>query len=272
MKRKPFAAIYAIIHKVSGRIYVGSAVNLYTRWEYHRSNFRRKTHCNEYLLRAWEKYGPEAFEWVVLEVVTNLDELLKTEQYWIDYCEACDRKKGFNISPTAGNNRGAKLSEETKARINMGRRKGYKQTEHQKKTVSEALKGNTHGAGSHYCGHLTEDNVKAIIDLLITDKPTKEIADLFNVTGATISRIARRQIWYNVPISPETEVKLKSLAGRKAKGSATGRAKLTEADIPIIRSRIANNEKLSSIARSYNVTEPLIGAIKKGRIWSHVNL
>jgi group I intron endonuclease len=216
MKRIYFSAIYAIFQKSSGKIYVGSAVKLQKRWDYHRSNLQRNTHCNEYLQNTWNKYGPEDFEWLVLEVVQDVAKLIETEQYWIDYCQACDRKKGFNITPTAGSSLGVRLSEETKLKL-MGRNKGFKQTEKQKQAVSQALKGNKHGANSHYHGVLSESDVKIILERCANMESFKTIADDFKVTRATINRIAIRAIWFNVQISQEMAEKLASRKGHKIK-------------------------------------------------------
>lgn len=54
------------------------------------------------------------------------------------------------------------------------------------------------------------------------------------------------------------------------KGSNNLNAKITEADVPIIRQRIAGGETDSAIARDYAVSGALIWQIRKGRSWRHV--
>lgn len=54
-------------------------------------------------------------------------------------------------------------------------------------------------------------------------------------------------------------------------GSKNGKSKLKEADIPIIRDRIKNNENMSNIAREYNVTPNCIWEIKVNKRWKHVS-
>ena len=55
------------------------------------------------------------------------------------------------------------------------------------------------------------------------------------------------------------------------RGSKHGMAKLIEADIPVIRKRLANNDTYVSIAKDYGVTADMIRHIKMGRAWRHVN-
>lgn len=57
---------------------------------------------------------------------------------------------------------------------------------------------------------------------------------------------------------------------RVRRGSASGRAKLTEADIPVIRVRLAAGESQRSVARSYGVHHITILQIAHGETWRHV--
>src|SRR5687768_12784577 len=64
------AGVYQIRCKPTGKIYIGSAVDLRARWEHHRGRLRRGDHRNRYLQNAWVKYGEVNFEFSVLEFVT----------------------------------------------------------------------------------------------------------------------------------------------------------------------------------------------------------
>lgn len=55
-----------------------------------------------------------------------------------------------------------------------------------------------------------------------------------------------------------------------ARGSRNGKALLTEADIPIIRQRLAAGEVARVIAADFGVSPPTISDVKTGRKWSHV--
>jgi hypothetical protein len=60
--------------------------------------------------------------------------------------------------------------------------------------------------------------------------------------------------------------------GRQAhpRGSLGGNARLTEGDIPVVRSLRAGGRTIASIASSYGVTEGAISHILLGRTWTHV--
>lgn len=122
MKKQVQSGIYSIRHRESGKCYVGSAVNFSKRWSGHRRRLAQNRHHSAHLQGAWNKYGPLAFEFVVMERVQVLTDLLVREQYWIDALRVCDRRHGYNVSPTAGSPLGVKHSAETRAKISAAMR------------------------------------------------------------------------------------------------------------------------------------------------------
>jgi hypothetical protein len=56
----------------------------------------------------------------------------------------------------------------------------------------------------------------------------------------------------------------------RAKGSLHGNAKLSEADIPVIRARLAAGETRRAIAKDFRVSSTTINFIAWGRTWTHV--
>jgi len=95
------SGIYQIRCIPTGKIYVGSAVNMRARWIRHRWELRRSIHGNEHLQSGWDKYGEDSFECSVLEFAERYA-LLSAEQAWLDRTRCFDRSIGFNISSTAG--------------------------------------------------------------------------------------------------------------------------------------------------------------------------
>jgi hypothetical protein len=53
-------------------------------------------------------------------------------------------------------------------------------------------------------------------------------------------------------------------------GSRNGNARLSEADIPVIRRRLADGETQSTIATDYGVSQMAIWAISSGKTWGQV--
>ncbi len=106
------SGIYEIRNKVTGHCYIGSAVDTQSRKRVHTHHLRKGVHHSPYLQRAFNKYGEDAFEWLVLEEVPDRALLIQREQYWID-----TRNPKYNSNPTAGSQLGFKQSEATKAKL-----------------------------------------------------------------------------------------------------------------------------------------------------------
>lgn len=101
------SVIYAIRLVGTERLYIGSAVRFYYRVAGHRSKLRKQTHANQKLQNAWNKYGEDALEFIVVQRVDDKHDLIFWEQFWIDKL-----KPSFNISPVAGSSLGRKMSPE----------------------------------------------------------------------------------------------------------------------------------------------------------------
>jgi len=130
--------IYKIEHLASGKIYVGSAVNIKRRiWE-HKNRLKTSTHPNPKLQRAWDKYGAEAFEFSIL-VICSSEELLIKEQEFIDNLKTMEF--GYNLCPVAGSALGIKRSEETKKRMSESQ-KGREFSEEHKQNITKSQLGN----------------------------------------------------------------------------------------------------------------------------------
>jgi len=95
------SGVYKILCVPNGKIYIGSSVNIRVRFFYHRNTLRKQTHRNQYLQKAWNKYGENNFEFSILELADE-HSLLSVEQKWIDETNCTNRKTGFNITTTAG--------------------------------------------------------------------------------------------------------------------------------------------------------------------------
>lgn len=108
------AGIYKIQCNTTSKVYVGSAINLHRRFRGHRALLLAGRHHSVKLQRAWDKYGPAAFEMSALELVPEKSKLIEREQFWID---ALDAVSGYNILPTAGSPLGRVLSQETRRKI-----------------------------------------------------------------------------------------------------------------------------------------------------------
>lgn len=135
------AGIYSIINNVNYKRYIGSATNLSHRKATHISALKLNKHDNSHLQRAWLRYGEVAFSFEVIERVPKDEDLIRQEQFWIDYFKLMGYEL-YNQRLVASNNLGLKYphKEETKQRISASLTGKPKSLEHIAK-VSQALKG-----------------------------------------------------------------------------------------------------------------------------------
>jgi group I intron endonuclease len=110
------SAIYKIQSKLKPeRCYVGSAVNINSRWEAHKRTLRLDKHHSQQLQRHVGKYGIEDLVFIIIEPCFP-EFLIIREQYYIDTL-----KPYFNSCKIAGSTLGIryKLSEETRKKISL---------------------------------------------------------------------------------------------------------------------------------------------------------
>lgn len=108
--------IYAIVNKANGHRYVGSANNIGDRWSLHKHDLRRGRHHSVYLQRAWDKYGEDSFEFVVLREVEKKEDLIRNEQEFLD-----SLRPEYNILRVAGNSLGHRQSAEARRKMSIAK-------------------------------------------------------------------------------------------------------------------------------------------------------
>jgi len=113
--------IYKILNTVNGKFYVGSAVNIWKRWNLHLHYLRHGKHHSRHFQRAFVKYGEPAFQLEVLETVLPMrSALLEREQFYLDTLKPF-RNSGYNVCRKADSALGVKRSDETRLKISRSR-------------------------------------------------------------------------------------------------------------------------------------------------------
>ncbi len=144
MKRtKWISGIYQIINKVNGKRYIGSAVNIKTRWSQHISDLRKKKHHSRQLQNSWNKYGENNFVFSVL-LYCSKKSLIYNEQIMLDKYQSANPSFGYNMRPIAESNLGKIVSEKTKEKIRKSALRGKdnpSSRQEVKQKISEANKG-----------------------------------------------------------------------------------------------------------------------------------
>lgn len=107
MPKQRTIGVYKILNKTTGKFYIGSSIDIEGRWRKHRSFLKRCCHPNPYLQAVWNKYGEDAFEFLILEVCSE-DVVLMREQQWLNQTRSYDKEVGYNLSSIAESGRGPK--------------------------------------------------------------------------------------------------------------------------------------------------------------------
>lgn len=147
------SGLYVITNNEVGKFYVGSSVDIKQRFRAHRSGLNNNRHSNQYLQRAWNKYGQDAFTFQLL-YTGSAETCRQDEQEILDLIFSEYRDSIYNLARTAdsplrhsrtGMNRGCKHSADArkkKSEMMQGQKRalGYRFTDEQKQRKSDAAK------------------------------------------------------------------------------------------------------------------------------------
>lgn len=89
--------IYRIENKINNKIYIGSSIDIDKRFYKHLWMLRKGVHDNNHLQNAFNQYGEGFFEFSILEICSE-SELVKRENFYIEFYCACDINCGYNQS------------------------------------------------------------------------------------------------------------------------------------------------------------------------------
>jgi group I intron endonuclease len=107
------SGIYILKSISTGKVYVGSSIDVNRRWGEHFVMLTHNRHDNNHLQNCWNKYGYSDFIWKVVKFCDEKN-LLQLEQKVIDYCKV---KYGwrmmFNCNPVAGSRLGSRATADT---------------------------------------------------------------------------------------------------------------------------------------------------------------
>jgi group I intron endonuclease len=136
------SGVYRIINLNDGQntTYIGSTTQSFQmRWWQHQSDLQHNKHYNAHLQAAWNMYGEEAFEFVILEIVESDKDVLAREQYWLDaYHKRATRL--YNVASIAGKSVHGPLPQWWRKKISEAM-KGHSTSEETKRKLSTAMTG-----------------------------------------------------------------------------------------------------------------------------------
>jgi group I intron endonuclease len=131
-------SVYELRNILNGKRYVGSSVHSHARWNRHIRELTLQKHSNPKLQNAWNKYGPDAFVFTILERPEDITEeaLRPLEQLYLADAVA----NGYNLSLDATAPMGnRKHSQATRDKMKKSHT-GLKNTSEANRKIGEANK------------------------------------------------------------------------------------------------------------------------------------
>lgn len=127
MRKNIISGIYCIENIVTNKKYIGQSVNINDRWCKHKAALNHGTHDNDYLQKAWNKYGETNFKFYILECCDS-NKLDEREIYYIELHNTLNRNYGYNLK-SGGQNNGIQASDYVKEKISKALKKSYSENE-----------------------------------------------------------------------------------------------------------------------------------------------
>ncbi len=220
--------IYKITNLINGHSYIGLSTHIEDRWQYHKTKYNWEREKDKLLYKAIIKYGIDNFKFEVLEECSP-EQLSDKEKYYIEKYDTYHN--GYNM--TAG--------------------------------------GEDHHGESHPKHKLSKEDVIDIRTRYDNLERRQEVYELYRdrIGDSGFGKIWKGETWQNIMMEVYTpENKLYHLHDTANKGSKNGRARLTEDDVRIIRTRRKNGEQSKEVYKDYQ------NKLTKGsfeNVWTYQN-
>lgn len=131
--------IYRIKNTITGKCYIGSAVDIKDRWDKHNNALNKNKHHSIKLQRSYNKHGVNNFIFEIIKECEPVKEImLEREQHYIDLYDSY--YNGYNCTKNAGSTLGYRHTDDTKKKISI-KQTGKKHSEETKLIWSQQRKG-----------------------------------------------------------------------------------------------------------------------------------
>lgn len=255
--------IYQIRNMVTGRVYIGSSLNIEKRWKNHIYRLRNNSHDNRYLQNSWNKHSASNFEFSVLEHVEDREKLIMVEQKHLDTVN-----KKYNINTIAGrppSREGVSFSLEQREEISRrvsGKNNpfyGKEHTKESKEKMSENSKGEKHPS---YGKKMSEETKQKIREARVG----KYCGERHSQWGTTKSEETKEKISLS-NLGKTRDAKTRE----KISNSVRMRSPLDWSDVCEIREEYAKGKTSQRVlGELYGVARTTIQGIVENRIWKEI--
>lgn len=226
------SGIYKIVNLANNKFYIGSSANIEERWAKHRLLLSADDHINQHLQNAWNKYGEDNFEFLILERVQK-DHLLDVEQDYLDLTFCYEREIGYN-----------------KARFANSPMKGRKHTQEAIEKIRKASTGKRHS-----------DETK----LKISSANKNRIVSQESKKKMSIAKKGKVPYCATLPKTAETRRKISDFAKTRI-GTKNPNSRLTKEQVLQLKKDFSiNNLTLKELAAKYEVSVSTIKRVKYGK-------
>lgn len=239
--------IYSIRCKANNRVYIGSSVQVKRRFYLHKRDLMAGCHHSPRLQAAWNKYGPDAFDFDIVEQVDDVLFLLAREQFWIWRTE----RISMNCAQSAMSPLGVKRTQEQKSRMQAAKRAHYGTPE-----------GKAHLAAMH---------AKNRGRIMSNDERARRSASAKGKVKGPLSeshKEALRRAWQvrkinypSKPLSEETKQRISS-ANKGRKRTAETIKKAVDGRLSFITKELPYWLQLKSEGKSYREIERITGRFR----------
>lgn len=195
--------IYGIRNQINQKIYIGQSKNIEFRWKVHKREIKYEKHVNEKLMHSYKKYGPENFDFIILETC-EIKSLDCKEQEWIDkFPEKLLLNIVLDVQYRGDNNPfyGKKHTIQTRKKMsNAAKSRNYNGENNP--NYGNVYSFETRKKLSKCAGKLSEINIFEIVEKLKSGIKHQEIADEYQISRTVITRISNGTRWVNITGGP----------------------------------------------------------------------
>lgn len=264
--------LYQIRNVENDMPYIGMlSRNTKKRRNQHFSLLRLNKHDNDYLQKAFNKYGEDSFRFEILQELPD-DKLLQAETDELSqYIKngKIDRDRCYNLVATPHR---PVMTEETKHKLSVALMGKPKSVEHRRK-ISERQKGNSFFAGRKH----TKESKLLMAAAKIGTKASEETLKKMSQSQKGHNRnvgLKQSEEWIAKRVAATRGKKrsdeFRLFCSERVRGTMSPTAKLTEEIVFYIRERLKQGCKQYLLARELGICQSTISSIKHGNTWSHI--